>query len=147
MCYLFEGTLRFHCIGYDYMVYMDYMDLTVCYPIKTLNVNSFIHSRLWWNFQKSFVSIILNADNGLYLSSLSTNMWNQNDMEVLPWKFVSKLLLYWFHSVCPSVRPSIRPASHVRFVASTVLVGSISYLHILSSNFRWCVACKVSCKV
>ena len=50
--------------------------------------------------------------------------------------------VYWFHSV----RPSIHPSSHVRSVAPTVLVGSISYLYILSSNFRWCVACKVSCK-
>ena len=30
---------------------------------------------------------------------------------------------------------SVRPASRVRSVAPTVLVGSISYLYILSSNF------------
>ena len=48
--------------------------------------------------------------------------------------------VYWFYSVCPSVCPSVRPASRVRSVAPTVLVGSISYLHILSSNFRRCVA-------
>ena len=35
----------------------------------------------------------------------------------------------------------------VRSAAPTVLVGSISYLYILSSNFRRCVACKVSCKI
>ena len=47
-----------------------------------------------------------------------------------------------------SVRPSrVRPASHVRSVAPTVLVGSISYLCILPSNFRRCVACKVSCEI
>ena len=51
--------------------------------------------------------------------------------------------LYWFHSV----RPSVRPASRVRSVAPAVLVGSISYLHILSNNFRRCVACEVSCKI
>ena len=43
---------------------------------------------------------------------------------------------YWFHSVHlsvrPSVRPSVCPASCVHSVAPTVLVGSISYLHILS---------------
>ena len=44
----------------------------------------------------------------------------------------------------PSVRPSVRPASRVHSVAPTVLVGSISYLYILSSNFRRCVACKVN---
>ena len=35
--------------------------------------------------------------------------------------------VYWFHSV----RPSVRPAPRVRSVASTVLVGSISYLYVL----------------
>ena len=49
----------------------------------------------------------------------------------------------WFHSV----RPSVRPASRVRSVAPTVLVGSISYLHILSSNFRRCVVCKFFGKI
>ena len=47
-------------------------------------------------------------------------------------------------SLRPSVRPSVCPASCVRSVAPTVLVGSISYLYILSSNFRRCVACKFS---
>ena len=47
-----------------------------------------------------------------------------------------------------SVRPSVRPASRVRSVAPTVLVGSISYLYILSSNFRRCVACLLqNCKI
>ena len=49
--------------------------------------------------------------------------------------------VYWFLSVHPS------PASCVRSVAPTCLVGSISYLHILSSDFRRCVACKVSFKI
>ena len=62
----------------------------------------------------------------------------------------TKLLgVYWFHSVRPSVpRPyRVCPPSYVRSVAPTVLVGSISYLHILSSNFRRCVPCQVSCKI
>ena len=46
----------------------------------------------------------------------------------------------WFLSVCPSVRLSV-------FVAPTVLVGSISYLYIVSNNFRRCVSCKVDCKI
>ena len=36
----------------------------------------------------------------------------------------------------PSVRPSIRPASRVRSLVPTVLVGSISYLYILSNVSR-----------
>ena len=51
--------------------------------------------------------------------------------------------VYWFHSVSPSVRPSVCPASHVRSVAPTVLVGSILYLYTLSSNCRRCVTYKV----
>ena len=51
--------------------------------------------------------------------------------------------VYWFHSFRPSVRPSICPTSRVRSVAPTVLVGSIAYSYILSSNFRRCVGYKV----
>ena len=56
----------------------------------------------------------------------------------------TKLLgVYWFRSV----RPSVCSTSCVRSVAPTVLVGSISYSYILSSNFRRCVACKGSGKI
>ena len=50
-------------------------------------------------------------------------------------------------SPCPSVRPSVCGQNCVRSVSSTILVGSISYLHILSSNFRRCVACNVCFKI
>ena len=50
-------------------------------------------------------------------------------------------------SVCLSICPSVRSASRVRSVAPIVLDGFISYLYILSSNFRRCVACKVYCKI
>ena len=46
-----------------------------------------------------------------------------------------------------SVRLSICGQDHVRSVSSTILVGSISYLHILSSNFRRCVACDICFKI
>ena len=55
--------------------------------------------------------------------------------------------VYWFYSVCPSIHPSVCPTSGVCSVGPTVLVGSISYLHILSSNFRRCVAFKASCTI
>ena len=52
--------------------------------------------------------------------------------------------VYWSHLVrlspCPSVRQSISRQHRVRYVSSTLLTRSISYLHILSSNFR-CVTC------
>ena len=53
--------------------------------------------------------------------------------------------VYWYHLVRLSVRPSVCLSvcgqNRVRSVSSTILIGSISYLHILSSNFRRCVAC------
>ena len=51
--------------------------------------------------------------------------------------------IYWPHLVRSSVRLSVCGQNCVRFISSTILVGSISYLHILSSYFRRCVACKV----
>ena len=44
-------------------------------------------------------------------------------------------------SLRPSLRPSVCTTSRVRCVVPTVLVGSISYLYILLSNYRGCVAC------
>ena len=45
--------------------------------------------------------------------------------------------VYWFHLV----RLSICRQNRVCSVSSTIFIGSISYLHILSSNFRRCVTC------
>ena len=66
-------------------------------------------------------------------------------------KVVGGILVSLSPSVYSSVRPSVRlsrvlPASHVRSVAPTVLVGAISYLYILPSNFRRCVALKFLAK-
>ena len=44
-----------------------------------------------------------------------------------------------------SVRLSVCGQNRVRSVSSIILVGSISYLHFLLSNFRRCVACKGYC--
>ena len=50
-------------------------------------------------------------------------------------------------SPCPSVRLSVCGQNGVRSVSSTIVIGSISYLHILSSNFRRCVACNGCFKI
>ena len=50
-------------------------------------------------------------------------------------------------SPCPSVRLSVCGQNRVRSVSSTILIGSISYLHILSSNLRRCVACNARFKI
>ena len=51
--------------------------------------------------------------------------------------------VYLFHLV----RLSVCGQNRVRSVSITIFVRSISYLHILSSNFRRCVACNVCLKV
>ena len=51
--------------------------------------------------------------------------------------------VYWFHLV----RLSVCGQNRVRSISSTILIGSISYLHILSSNFRRCVPCNVCFKI
>ena len=43
-------------------------------------------------------------------------------------------------SVCPSFRLSVCGQNRARSVSSTILTRSILYLHILSINFRRCVA-------
>ena len=50
-------------------------------------------------------------------------------------------------SVCPSARLSVCGQNRVRSVSSTICIGSISYLHILSNNFRRCVVCNVCLKI
>ena len=45
-------------------------------------------------------------------------------------------------SPCPSIRLSVCGQNRVHSASSTTLAGFISYLHILSSNFRRCVASK-----
>ena len=51
--------------------------------------------------------------------------------------------VYWYHLV----RLSVCGQNRVRSVSSTILIGSISYLHILSSNIRECVACNARFKI
>ena len=49
--------------------------------------------------------------------------------------------VYWFHSVHPSVRPSVCPACHVRSVTSTVLDRFFPYLVQMINSMRGGVAC------
>ena len=55
--------------------------------------------------------------------------------------------VYWYHLVRLSVCLSVCGQNCVRSVSSTILIRSISYLHILSSNFRRCVACNARFKI
>ena len=51
--------------------------------------------------------------------------------------------VYWYHLV----RLSFCGQNRVCSVSSTILIGSISYLHILSSNLRRWVACNAGFKI
>ena len=57
----------------------------------------------------------------------------------------TKLLGGILVSLRPSVRLSVRPSRIPCPLCSAYRSGS--YLYILSSNFRRCVACKMSCKI
>ena len=62
------------------------------------------------------------------------------------WTLLSGVV-YWFHPVsppfCPSILPSICGGNGIHSISSRILAGSISLLHILSTNFRKCVMCWV----
>ena len=72
-------------------------------------------------------------------------MWNH--YTPLQWSWKGGILVSRRPSVSPSVCQSVCGQNCVCSVSSTILAGSISYLHILSSNFRKCVACKGHCKI
>ena len=77
-----------------------------------------------------------------------TSNWNTQCWHHMPFLYPPSRKLkggvYWFHVFRPPVRQSVRPFVYpsvcgqncVHSVSSTILVVSISYLHILSSNFR-----------
>ena len=88
--------------------------------------------------------------------------WHKNKYGNIPWRYMTWIdestqnnlqcviiILFTGLLVSPylSVRFSVCGQNCVRSVSSTILIGSISYLHILSSNFRRCVACKVYYKI
>ena len=47
-----------------------------------------------------------------------------------------------FHLVRLSISLSVCGQNRVRSVSSTIIAGSISYLHVLSTNLRRCVVCQ-----
>ena len=80
--------------------------------------------------------MLVKADDFIFITPAST-------------KLKGGILVSRRPSVCPSVRLSICPSvcgqNGVRSVSSTILVGSISYLYILSSNSSKWIACMGYC--
>ena len=76
--------------------------------------------------------------------------WNQAKICMNWMFFIPPLQRSWkggfLNSPCPSFCPSIYGRNRGCSVSSTILTRSVSYLHILSSNFRRCVVCKFIAK-
>ena len=87
---------------------------------------------LWWQFHAYPISSV-------------------DRLDVQPILLYHNKVVGWYIGFTLSVHlsgpPSARPACRVCSVAPTVLNGIISYLYILSSNFRRCVACKLVSKI
>ena len=81
------------------------------------------------------------------------NCWNLWTLG--PFLLYHPLQQSWNWSILVSRRPSVHLSiclsicgqNRFRSVSFTILAGSISYAHILTSNFRRCVACKCYCKI
>ena len=88
-----------------------------------------------------------------YVSELKDKHWTEETLQSsLSWSLLyPPLQRSWKGGILVSPRPSVRLSicgqNRVRSVSSTILIGSISYLHILSSNFRRCVACNARFKI
>ena len=94
----------------------------------------------YWNFWYDLHSTQLNLFTDHYLLyAISSYMLAYNCFCYTPRFNEVERGVYWFHLV----RLSVCWQNRVRSVSSTILIGSISYLHILSSNFRRCVTCNV----
>ena len=107
-------------------------------PVPTLRVTP----PTWWpHFLGDNIGIAQQGRLHFQQTRQEYNSINYTPPLQRSWKGV-----YWFHLVPLSVRQSVCGQNRVRSVSSTILVGSISYLHILLSNFKRCGACKACFK-
>ena len=116
-------------------------------PLWTFSITSTWHLNLGAQTELAYSKCGLS--NALYRRRKNSSYRCMNDLLIRP--AITFALLCAPHNEVVGgyigFHPSVRPVSRVYSVAPTVLVGSISYLHILSSNFRRSVACKVYCKI
>ena len=86
----------------------------------------------------------LSSNEMAYIWPTFSDMFSSLKIIIPP---VSTKLKRGYTGFTSSVCPSVCGQNHVPSVSSTILAGSISYLYILSSNFRKCVACKGYCEI
>ena len=103
---------------------------------------------IWWKSLKYDRAPLLCHCN--ICASFRTHLWIQTGVTVQRypnWGIIHfnkvERGVYLFHLV----RLSVCGQNRVHSVSSTILIKSISYLHILSSNFRRCVACNACFKI
>ena len=117
------------------------------YHIKSLHISLHIISR---HYKKSLLRSQIYHGYEELSTDTNYHIWRRQERRS---KYVVQLASWQLKSnspkasVRPSVCPSVRPASRVCSVVSAVLVGAFSYSYVLSSNFRRCVMCKISCKI
>ena len=78
----------------------------------------------------------------LYEEDKNYPIWRRQERRS---KYAVQLASWQLRSNSPKM--SVCGQNRVRSVSSTILIGSISYLHMLSSNFRRCVACNARFKI
>ena len=142
---LWKGTRWPFCVGFSVWKFTLVKNRIPCSAIKTRSIFSQIFTKdtpevtrygeIWGVFCGCSIWLIFCRSSCNY-----TPRFNEVDRGV-----------YWYHLVRLSVRPSVRLSvcgqNRVRSVSSTILIGSISYLHILWSNLRKCVACNARFKI
>ena len=103
--------------------------LTACYCWHSLHANAwcfFCPSRkTTWHIRPSWEVV--------FLKRFTVDIYT-----LLQWSWRG---VYWFHLVSPSVHLSICGLNRVHSVFTLILAGSISHLHILSTNYMYCVSC------
>ena len=130
---------KFHIMSMVFLHYA-YMYLyieSICYWYVCTYALTFFCFFFWNNFYAELstalplpINIILIASNE-NIDFIKTNriihyIWVTFYTPPPPPRTTKLLGVYWFHSVRPSVRSSVRPVSRVRSVAPSVPVGSIS---------------------
>ena len=120
-----------------------FLGYTVCamYHSYQMSVECIYRMQTWWYRMKSWTTLCLPISS--VGTVLTVFFYLPVSLVIIPRFNEVERGVYWFHLVCLSVRLSVCGQNLVRSESSTILVGSMWYLHILSSNFIRCVTCNV----
>ena len=111
----------------------------------SIDTDGKIHKLIRWNVI-SVSHISLKYDQCYAVNHIAPRTEIYDTVFIMPvMSYLTWHIKHWCytHHRFHFVRPSVCGQNRVWSVSSTIIVGSISYLDILSSNFRWCVAYNV----